>query len=306
MIRRLARRLLWSATTLLGTSLIVFTITHVVPADPIAAYAGPQADPETREHIRRELGLDDPVWQQYLRFLGRAVRGDFGRSYVTQQRVTDAIRTRFPTTLALSLAGLAVWLVIGIPVGVLTAKWRDSLADRLVLLLAMVGISLPTFWLGRLLQFQLAYRDGLLPVAGLLSWRHLILPAITLGTVGVGYYARLVHSNMVEVLNLDYIRTARSKGLPERTVLLKHALRNAFIPVLTILGMDAAALLGGVVFTESVFALPGLGSLALQAVINLDVPMIMGTVLFAAVLVVGANVVVDLVYCWVDPRIRPT
>jgi peptide/nickel transport system permease protein len=306
MIQRLARRLLWAITTLLGTSIIVFAITHLVPADPIAAYAGPQADAETREHIRRELGLDAPLWVQYFRFLGRAAQGDLGRSYVTQQRVVDAIRLRFPTTLALSLGGLAVWLGVGIPVGVLTAHRRDSAWDRLVLVLAMVGISLPTFWLGRLLQFELAYRDGLLPVAGFSSWRHLILPSITLGTVGVGYYARLIHSNMVEVLSQDYIRTARAKGLPERTVLLKHGLRNALIPVLTILGMDIAALLGGVVFTESVFALPGLGALALQAVINLDLPMIMGTVMFAAVLVVAANVVVDLVYAWIDPRVRAT
>ena len=306
MIRRLGKRLLWAITTLAGTSVIVFTIVHVVPADPVAAYAGPQADAETRERIRRELGLDDPAWQQYLRFVSHAVRGDFGRSYVTQQRVVDAIRSRFPTTLALSLGGLVVWLIIGIPVGVFTARRRDSLADRLALVLAMVSVSLPTFWLGRLLQFELAYRDGLLPVAGLFSWKHIILPSITLGAVGVGYYARLVHSNMVEVLNLDYIRTARAKGLPEHTVLLKHGLRNALIPVLTILGMDIAALLGGVVFTESVFALPGLGALALQAVINLDIPMIMGTVMFAAVLVVGANLLVDLLYGWVDPRIRPT
>jgi len=306
MIRRLAKRLVWAVTTLIGTSVIVFTIVHVVPADPIAAYAGPQADAETRERIRRELGLDDPVWQQYLRFVTHAARGDFGRSYVTQQRVVDAIRSRFPTTLALSLGGLTVWLVVAIPVGVFTARRRDSFVDRSVLVLAMVSVSLPTFWLGRLLQFQLAYRHGLLPVAGLLSWKHIILPSITLGAVGVGYYARLVHSSMIEVLNQDYIRTARAKGLPERTVLIKHGLRNALIPVLTILGMDTAALLGGVVFTESVFALPGLGALALQAVINLDIPMIMGTVMFAAVLVVGANVLVDMLYAWVDPRIRPT
>jgi peptide/nickel transport system permease protein len=306
MIRRVARRLLWAVTTLIGTSVIVFTIVHVVPADPIAAYAGPQADAETRERIRRELGLDDPVWQQYLRFVTHAARGDFGRSYVTQQRVVDAIRSRFPTTLALCLGGLTVWLTIAIPVGVFTARRRDSFADRSVLVLAMVSVSLPTFWLGRLLQFQLAYRHGLLPVAGLFSWEHIILPSITLGAVGVGYYARLVHSSMIEVLNQDYIRTARAKGLPERTVLIKHGLRNALIPVLTILGMDTAALLGGVVFTETVFALPGLGALALQAVINLDIPMIMGTVMFAAVLVVGANVLVDMLYAWVDPRIRPT
>lgn len=304
MKRRLLARLGWAVVTLLGTSIIVFAIVHTVPADPAVAYAGPQADPETLERIRHEMGLDDPLWQQYLRFVWRAAQGDLGRSIVTQERVTDAILARFPTTLVLSVGGLAVWVLVGVPLGVMTAKWRDRPIDRIVLVLAMVSISLPTFWLGRLLQFQLAYRDGLLPVAGLFSWRHLILPWITLGGVGVGYYARLVHSNMVEVLGQDYIRAARAKGLAEGTVLFRHALRNASIPVLTVLGRDTAALLGGVVFTETIFALPGIGALSLQAVMTMDVPMIMGTVLFAATLVVGANLAVDLIYRWIDPRIE--
>ncbi|HJN14181.1 MAG TPA: ABC transporter permease [Armatimonadota bacterium] len=304
MTKRLLARVGWGIVTLLGTSVIVFVIAHAIPADPAVTYAGPQADAETLDNIRREMGLDDPLWQQYLRFLGRAARGDLGRSYVTQQPVIDAIMLRFPVTLALSLGGLAIWLAIGVPLGVLTARWRDKPVDRIVLVLCMIGISLPTFWLGRLLQFQLAYRAGLFPVGGFASWQHLILPCVTLGTVGAGYYARLVHSNMVEVMNQDYIRAARAKGLSETKVLFKHALRNAFIPLLTVIGMDTAALLGGVVFTETIFALPGVGSLALQAVQKMDVPMIMGTVLFAATLVVVANIVVDLVYRMVDPRIQ--
>jgi peptide/nickel transport system permease protein len=187
---------------------------------------------------------------------------------------------------------------------VLTAKYRDRPIDRVVLVLAAVSLSVPTFWVGRLLQFELAYRRGWFPVAGLFSWRHLVLPSLTLGVVGAGYYARLVHSNMIEVLNRDYVRAARARGLSEAAVLFKHGLRNALLPVLTVLGMDMAGLLGGVVFTESVFALPGLGALSLQAVLNLDVPMIMGTVLFAALLVVTANLVVDVVYRLVDPRIK--
>jgi peptide/nickel transport system permease protein len=303
-ILRILSRLLQSAVTLLGVSLLVFFITHAIPADPVAVVAGPKADKETRERIRKEMGLDDPLWQQYGRFLWHAVQGDLGKSYVTNERVTDAILIRFPSTLLLSLGGVAIWLAVGVPLGVLTAKFRDKPIDRLTLVLAMIGISLPTFWLGRLLQYQFAYRDGLLPVAGFFSWDCLILPSITLGVVGAGYYARLVHSNMVEVLNQDYIRAARARGLSEPVVLFKHALRNALIPVLTVLGLDIAALLAGVVFTESIFALPGLGALALQAVLNLDVPMIMGTVLFAGLLVVGANIVVDVVYQLVDPRIQ--
>ena len=304
MSKRLLTRIGWGVVTLIGTSMIVFVIVHAIPADPAVAYAGPQADAETLENIRREMGLDDPLWQQYLRFAGNALTGDLGRSIVTRQPVADAILIRFPVTLALSLGGLAIWLALGIPLGVLTAKWRDTPIDRIVLVACMVGISLPTFWLGRLLQFQLAYRGGHFPVGGFTSWRHLILPCVTLGTVGVGYYARLVHSNMVEVMNQDYIRAARAKGVGEASVLFKHALRNAFIPLLTIIGMDTAMLLGGVVFTETIFALPGIGSLALQAVLTMDVPMIMGTVLFAATLVVVANIAVDLVYPWVDPRIK--
>ena len=229
---------------------------------------------------------------------------DLGKSNVTQEPVLDAILSRFPATLALSLGGLTIYLLVSIPLGVLTAKYRDRPIDRATLVLATVAVSVPTFWLGRLLQFELAYRLGWFPVAGLFSWTSLILPSVTLGIVGAGYYARLVHSNMLEVLNQDYIRAARARGLSEPAVLFKHGLRNAFLPVLTVLGMDVAGLLGGVVFTESVFALPGLGALSLQAVLNLDVPMIMGTVLFAALLVVTANLVVDFVYRLVDPRVK--
>ncbi len=232
------------------------------------------------------------------------LHGDLGQSFVTGERVTDAILLRFPCTLLLSIGGVAIWLIVGVPLGVLTAKFRDKPIDWLTLVVAMISISLPTFFLGRLLQYQFAYRNGVLPVAGFYEWQSLILPCLTLGVVGAGYYARLVHSNMVEVLNQDYIRAARARGLSERVVLYKHALRNALIPVLTVLGLDIAGLLAGVVFTESIFALPGLGALALQAVLTLDVPMIMGTVMFAAVLVVGANVIVDLVYRLVDPRIQ--
>jgi len=302
----LLKRLLGAAATLLGTSLVVFLIAHAVPADPVAAFVGPHTDKATRDSIRREMHLDDPLAVQYLRFLGDAARGDLGRSNVTREPVTGAILARFPATLALSLGGLLIWLAVGVPLGVLTAKYRDRPVDRVVLVLATVTISVPTFWLGRLLQFELAYRLGWLPVAGLLSWTGLVLPAVTLGVVEAGYYARLVHGNMIEVLNQDYIRAARARGLSEPAVLFKHGLRNAFLPVLTVLGMDVAGLLGGVVFTESVFALPGLGALSLQAVLDKDVPMIMGTVLFAALLVVSANLIVDVTYRLVDPRIRGT
>jgi peptide/nickel transport system permease protein len=303
-MRRLLARLLWAVVTLLGTSVVVFLLAHAVPADPVSAHAGPKADQATRERIRRERGLDRPLGEQYVRYLGNVLRGDLGRSHTTEEPVAEALWTRLPATLALAAGGLAIWLGLGVPLGVLTARYQNTWMDRGVLLACLISISVPTFWLGRMLQFQVAYRGGWLPVAGYVSWRHLILPCLTLGAVGAGYYARLVHSNMVEVLNQDYIRAARARGLSETTVLFKHALPNAFLPVLTVLGMDTAALLSGVVFVESIFALPGMGALALQAVLNLDTPLIMGTVLFSAVLVVGANLAVDLIYRLVDPRIR--
>lgn len=300
----LIRRGFSAAVSLLGTSLIVFLLAHSVPADPTAAFLGPQADAATRERVQRELGLDDPLWEQYFRFAGNALRGDLGRSFVTKERVTDAIVARLPVTLGLTAGTLAVWVLVGVPLGMLTARARGSRLDRSVLGVSMVAISLPTFWLGRLLQFQFAYRWGLFPVAGFGDWRHLILPSLTLGIIGAGYYARLVHAHMVEVLGQDYVRAARARGLGEFRVLAGHALPNALAPILTVLGMDLASLLGGVVFTENVFALPGLGALSVTAVLNLDVPMLMGTVLFAALLVVVTNLAVDLTYGLLDPRVR--
>jgi peptide/nickel transport system permease protein len=304
LLRRVLVRLGWGVLTLLGLSLLVFVATNAVPADPVAAIAGPKADKDTKDRIRRELHMDDPLLLRYGRYLRGVLRGDFGRSYAMEEDVADAILTRLPATLALALAGVALWLAIGVPVGVLTARYRGRPLDRGVLLLSMLGISVPTFWLGRMLQFHLAYRHGLFPVAGFVSWRHLILPALTLGIVGAGFYARLVHSSMVEVLEQDYIRAARARGLPERTVLFKHALGNALLPVLTVLGTDLAALLGGVVFCETIFALPGLGRLAVQAVTSFDLPVILGTVLFSGVLVVVSNLAVDLLVAVVDPRVR--
>jgi peptide/nickel transport system permease protein len=304
LLRRVLIRLGWGMLTLLGLSLLVFVAINAVPADPVAAIAGPKADKDTKDRIRRELHMDDPLLLRYGRYLRGVLRGDFGRSYAMEEDVADAILTRLPATLALALAGVALWLAIGVPVGVLTARYRGRPLDRGVLVLSMLGISVPTFWLGRMLQFHLAYRHGLFPVAGFVSWRHLILPALTLGIVGAGFYARLVHSSMVEVLEQDYIRAARARGLPERTVLFKHALRNALLPVLTVLGTDLAALLGGVVFCETIFALPGLGRLAVQAVISFDLPIILGTVLFSGVLVVVSNLAVDLLVAVVDPRVR--
>ena len=304
MVNRILRRLGWAVVVLWGTTVITFLIVHAVPADPVRVYAGANADAETLERIRQEMGFDDPLVVQYGRYIGNLLRGDLGTSLVTGERVLDAILVRFPVTFSLSITAVILWMLMSIPLGVLTAKYRGRAIDRTVLIVSLVAISLPVFWLARMLQYYLAYRTGVFPVGGWAGWTHIILPASTLALVITGYYARLVHTSMVEVLNADYVRVARAKGIPEYIVLFKHGLRNAVIPVITILGLDFAALLGGVVFTENVFALPGLGVLALQSVFNLDVPMIMGVVLFSAAMVVCANIVVDFVYMWIDPRVE--
>ena len=304
MTTRLLTRLLWSAVTLLGTAVLTFFLVNAVPGDVARVIAGSKASPEVIKEIHAKYHLDDPVLQRLGYYLLQLAHGDLGHSYVTEQSVAEAILIRFPTTAALCLTAMILWMLLAVPLGVLTAKFRGSWFDRMVLVVATLSLSLPAFWLARMLQYWLSYKLGWFPVAGFRSFGHLLLPAATLAIVMIGYYARLIHTNMVEVLDTPYVRAARAKGIPETTVLFRHALRNALIPVVTMLGMDVAALLGGVLFIENVFALPGIGTLAVQSVFNLDVPMIMGTVLFSAALVVGANLVVDLLYGWIDPRIK--
>ncbi len=303
-IRRILNRLLQSIITLLGVSLLVFLITHAIPADPVAAVAGPKADAATRERIRQELGLNDPLWEQYGRYLGDVLHGDLGQSFVTGERVTDAILLRFPSTLLLSLGGVAIWLIVGVPLGVLTAKYRDKPIDWLTLVaghdqhfaadvLAGPAVAVPI----RLPQRRSA-RGGLLRVAE-------SGPSLPHARRGRGRLLRPARPQQHGGSAQSGLHPGRPRPRPVGAGgAVKHALRNALIPVLTVLGLDIAGLLAGVVFTESIFALPGLGALALQAVLTLDVPMIMGTVMFAAVLVVGANIIVDLVYRLVDPRIQ--
>jgi peptide/nickel transport system permease protein len=304
MLTRFMSRLLWSLFTLLGTAVLTFLLMNAMPTDVARVIGGSKASPEVLKEIHAKFHLDDPWWERLALYLGQLARGDLGHSYVTDQSVSEAILTRLPTTAALSFLAVVMWVAVAVPLGAVTAKYRGTLFDRGVLVLATVSLSLPAFWLARMLQYSLAYQLGWFPVGFFRKLGDLLLPAACLAILFVGYYARLIHTNMVEVLDSAYIRAARAKGASEARVLFKHALRNALIPVVTILGMDVAAMLGGVLFTENVFALPGIGTLALQSVFNLDPPMIMGTVLFSATLVVGANWVVDFLYGWIDPRIR--
>ena len=304
MLLRLSNRLFWSAVTLLGTAVLTFFLVNAVPGDVARVIAGPKASADVIKAIHAKFHLDEPIWKRLAYHLNGLAHGDLGQSYVTEQQVAEAILTRLPSTAALSAIAIVLWMLLAVPLGVLTAKYSGSWFDRLVLVLATLSLSLPAFWLARMFQYWLSYKLGWFPVAGFRGFSHLLLPAATLALLFVGYYARLIHSNMTEVLNSPYVRAARAKGASETVVLFRHGLRNAMIPVVTILGMDVAGLLGGVMFVENVFALPGIGTLAVQSVFNLDVPVIMGTVMFSAVIVVAANLVVDVLYRWIDPRIN--
>jgi peptide/nickel transport system permease protein len=307
------RRLFWSLVVLVVVSAVTFAIFFAVPGDPARLIAGKYANAETVALIQRKLGLDRPKLVQLGYFLMNAVRGDWGFSYVSQQPVLPTILTAFPKTLSLSIGAVVVWLAIGIPFGIVSALRPRSIWDRLATIGALVGVSAPVYWLGLVLLRVFADGLGWFPLgdyatiadAGLLEWaRHLVLPWFTLAVLYAGWYARFTRSQMLDVMRLDYVRTAWAKGLGARAVIGRHVLRNALLPLVTMLGIDFAYLLGGAVLTESVFGIPGIGGLAWRSIRQRDLPMVMGTVLFAAVFIVLANLVVDLFYMVLDPRIR--
>ena len=306
MILYLLRRLVFGAAVLIGTSLITFALAFVVPADPAVAIAGAKADPQTLATIRHELGLDQPVYVQYARYLDRAIHGDLGRSYIRRENVTDLIVSRFPATAVLAIAAMAVSLLLGIPMGVAAAAYNRRALDNLLLVIALALVSMPVFWLGTMLLIVGGLYFRSFPLGGFGDWRSLVLPTLTLALGSAGYYSRILETNLAEALGQDYIRTARGKGLSRTRAMLKHAMANALLPLVTLAGLDLAGLLSGVVLTETVFNWPGIGRLAFEAIFNLDIPLIMGTVLFSAFIIVAANLAVDILYAWLDPRIRLT
>ena len=313
MIRAILERVAGSALVLVVVCAATFVIFFAIPTNPAALIAGKYASAETIVLIERRLGLDQPKPVQFVRFLGHAAVGDWGYSYASQQPVRDAIGQAFPKTLSLTVGAVAIWLLLGIPMGVLSALRPRSVWDRGAMVLALVGISAPPYWLGLVLLKVFADSLGWFPLgdyaevatAGMWEWgRHLILPWLTLAVLYAGWYARMTRSQMLDVMSMDHVRTARAKGLPPRTVVLKHVLRNALLPLVTMLGADVAYLFGGAILTETVYGIPGIGGLAWKAIRQRDLPMVMGTVLFAALFIVAANAVVDMVYTALDPRIR--
>jgi peptide/nickel transport system permease protein len=304
MVTLLTRRIFQAVPVMLGISVITFLLIYYLPADPARMYAGPSATVETVTRIRHELGLDLPLWEQYTRYMQRVLSGDLGFSYRKQLPVTTLLLSRIPYTLALIAGGIFVELLIGLPVGLASAVARGQWVDRAGMFIALIGVSAPPFWLGLLLLYWLGYRIPIFPLGGTGSLAHLILPSLTAGLGGAAWYARMMRSSTIDILSADYVRTARAKGLPNYFVILRHVLPNALNPIITMAGLDIPWFIGGVVLVERVFDWPGVGRLAVEAVETVDVPLILGTVIFTAGMVVISGILIDLAQSLVDPRIR--
>lgn len=300
----ITRRVLATIPVLLGVTLLVFLMLHAIPGDPVYLILGDYATPEAVAALRSSLGLDRPLHEQYFNFVMRAVRGDLGRSVITNRHISREIAMRFPMTVKIALVAISIEVVLGITLGIAAALNHRKLWDNAAMVGALLGVSTPSFWLALLLMYVFAVKLDLVPVSGYSGWKSLILPSMTLGLLSGGKIARMTRSAVLEVLRQDYIRTARAKGLPERTVIYKHALKNALIPVVTLIGMDFGSLLGGAIITETVFALPGVAQLAINGINRRDFPMVQGVVLVMSLVFVAMNLVVDIAYSMLDPRIR--
>jgi peptide/nickel transport system permease protein len=312
--RYVVRRLLLLVPVLLGVSVIIFMVLHLAPGDPAEIMLGSQATQADLERLRAELGLTEPLYVQYVHWLGLVVRGDLGRSIWMKRPVLAEVLGRFQATLILTGSALVLSTAAGLALGILSAVRPNSLLDRLSAVASLFGASMPVFWLGIVLMVIFALWLGWLPASGMFApygggdvrdlLVHLALPAVTLAAASVTIIARLTRSTMLETLGQDYIRTARAKGVVERAVVLRHGLKNALIPIVTVVGVQAGYLLGGAVLTETVFAWPGVGTLMVQGILARDFPLVQGCVLIVALSFVLINLIVDLLYAWLDPRIR--
>ncbi len=287
-----------------GVSTLVFLFLYLIPGDPIEIMLGETAQAADKALLRHELGLDRPVHLRYLDFLGGLVRGDLGSSFYFKQKVLSTILERYPATLELALAAMVVAILIAVPLGIISAIKQYSLIDNTSMFLALVGVSMPNFWLGPLLILIFSLHLNLLPVSGREGLASLILPAITLGTALAAILSRMTRASMLEVIREEYITTARAKGLKEKVVILRHALRNALIPIITIIGLQSGALLSGAIITETIFSWPGIGRLLIQAIETRDYPLVQGCILVISFSYVLVNLLTDILYAYVDPRIR--
>lgn len=304
MTQYIIRRLLITLLVLLGITIIIFTMVRLIPGDPAIVMSGQDATKEQIELVRARLGLDKHPVEQYFIFAGNLLQGDMGVSTRTGLPVTKEIMHRLPNTVLLATAAMLIAIVLGISAGIVAGIKQYSVFDYLSMLLALFGLSMPVFWLGLMLMLLFSIKLGWFPATGADSLKHLILPAFTLGVASTAIIARMTRSSMLEVIRLDYVRTARAKGLTERLVILRHALKNALIPVVTVIGLQMGILLGGTVLTEIVFAWPGIGRLLVEAILARDYPVVQGVVLVIAAMFIVVNLVVDIIYVYLDPRIR--
>jgi len=313
MTQYIIRRLIHSAFIVWGCATLVFFLLRLIPGDPAVQMLGPDYTPEAAEAIRHKLGLDQPVYVQYAKWFGSLLRGDLGDSIASGETVVGAIKTGLPKTLSIAFVSFVIGILIAIPTGIVAALKRNSPVDYLVSLIAFVGVSMPSFWFGIMLILLFAVGTGWLPAIGyaeiaeegVWEWfRHLLLPGIAIGTGYAAILMRFVRAGLLEVLGSEYIRTARAKGLSERRVLVRHAFRNAMIPVVTIAGIQLAQLLSGLVITETIFSIRGLGRILVGAIFDKDYPIVQGVILLIAVIFVLANLLVDILYTFLDPRIH--
>jgi peptide/nickel transport system permease protein len=304
MTRFVLTRLFGSLPVLLGVTALLFVLLQIVPGDPVTLMMKEHADPEVVERLRAVMHLSDPVWLRYPRFLWGALHGDLGESYKLGRPVAGVLLEALPNTVALALFASAVSWLVGVPAGTLAALKPGNFLDRLVMGLSLTGVSTPVFWSALLLQWLFAVKLGLLPVSGFFGFKYLVLPSLTLGLASAGTVARLARTSLREVMDADFIRTARAKGLTEFAVITRHALKNALPPVLVVMALQAASLLSGAVITETVFAVPGVGRLSVEAIMARDMPLLQGAVLIAAVMVILGNLAADVLVALVDPRVR--
>jgi peptide/nickel transport system permease protein len=300
--------LLWRITQALlilwGVTVVTFILSFMIPADPVRMIAGRSATAQTVASIRQQLGLDQSLPVQYCRYLGRLLQGDLGRSYVQKTNVSELIVSRLPATLLLMAGAIFFELLLGLSAGLIAATQRGKITDQAVMLVSFVGVSAPQFVVGLILLYVFSYSLGWLPLGGYGTVWHLLLPALTLGFTGAGWYARMTRSSTIDVLRQDYIRTARAKGVGETGVVLVHAPRNAILPVIAMIGLDIGIFMSGAVVVESVFGWPGIGQLAWQAIQRIDIPIIMGVTLVAAIAIVMGNLLADIATSLIDPRVR--
>lgn len=300
----LAKRVVQSVLILFGVSIVTFALLYILPADPVRQIAGRSATAETVANIRAQLGLDQPFIVQYGRYLGNLLHGDLGRSYLQRTEVTSLILSRLPATLLLMVGAIFCELAMGLTMGLIAALKRGTGTDQGLMVVSFVGVSAPQFVVGLLLLYVFAVRLGWFPIGGYGTFAHMVLPSVTLGILGAGWYSRMMRSSMIDVLRQDFIRTARAKGLKRTTILFRHALPNAILPVVAMVGIDIGLFMSGIVVVESVYGWPGIGQLAWQAIQRVDIPIIMGVTLVSAVAIVLGNLLADLVAPFIDPRIK--